>query len=326
MSLRLRSTCQTSPGMPRAARPSALWAFCRRQNRAPAPAGPCHACARVQRGRFWHILVLTGDARPRFITLCSRSRCGAREAMTVGCKPTRRDTKRKGLCIWSEQPFARAAIRGACSMLSLVKLSSQQNCISVALCGVRCERGVLSEFRAAHLPGLTSCQANKTVFRSHSLGKTCRAARLLSTMTDDIRLPFSLGEKRKLRAARGSGITATTRYVSLRSEQQSLRYPGKAKRPEGRAARGRPGNVWQLRGPSQVVRRSHPSAILNRFASNGGSGNVRQPRRTRTLHMNKASCPIFEPRASYWFACYRVHVHSSAQSRSRSVRKHLVHG
>ena len=36
---------------------------------------------------------LTGDARPRFfesyvITLCSRSRCGAREAMTVGCKPT----------------------------------------------------------------------------------------------------------------------------------------------------------------------------------------------------------------------------------------------
>ena len=37
---------------------------------------------------------LTGDARPRFfesyvITLCSRSRCGAREAMTVGCKPTR---------------------------------------------------------------------------------------------------------------------------------------------------------------------------------------------------------------------------------------------
>ena len=23
------------------------------------------------------------------ITLCSRSRCGAREAMTVGCKPTR---------------------------------------------------------------------------------------------------------------------------------------------------------------------------------------------------------------------------------------------
>ena len=33
---------------------------------------------------------MTGDARPRFfITLCSRSRCGAREAMTVGCKPTR---------------------------------------------------------------------------------------------------------------------------------------------------------------------------------------------------------------------------------------------
>ena len=28
-------------------------------------------------------------------------------------------------------------------------------------------------------------------------------------LTDDIRLPFSLGEKRKLRAACGSGITAT---------------------------------------------------------------------------------------------------------------------
>ena len=30
-----------------------------------------------------------------------------------------------------------------------------------------------------------------------------------SKLTDDIRLPFKLGEKRKLRAARGSGITAT---------------------------------------------------------------------------------------------------------------------
>ena len=29
-------------------------------------------------------------------------------------------------------------------------------------------------------------------------------------LTDDIRLPFSLGEKRKLRAARGSGITCLT--------------------------------------------------------------------------------------------------------------------
>ena len=42
-----------------------------------------------------------------------------------------------------------------------------------------------------------------------------RAARILDKtpheLTDDIRLPFSsLGEKRKLRAARGSGITATT--------------------------------------------------------------------------------------------------------------------
>ena len=31
-------------------------------------------------------IILTGDARPRFFE--SRSRCGAREAMTVGCKPT----------------------------------------------------------------------------------------------------------------------------------------------------------------------------------------------------------------------------------------------
>ena len=41
------------------------------------------ACTRTK-----SIAYLTGDARPRFITLCSRSRCGAREAMTVGCKPT----------------------------------------------------------------------------------------------------------------------------------------------------------------------------------------------------------------------------------------------
>ena len=37
---------------------------------------------------------LTGDARPRFFeswtkTLCSRSRCGAREALTVGYQPTK---------------------------------------------------------------------------------------------------------------------------------------------------------------------------------------------------------------------------------------------
>ena len=37
--------------------------------------------------------ILTGDARPRFFeSLCSRSKCGAREAMTVGCKPTNIDT------------------------------------------------------------------------------------------------------------------------------------------------------------------------------------------------------------------------------------------
>ena len=39
-----------------------------------------------------------------------------------------------------------------------------------------------------------------------------RPGRLALNLTDDIRLPFlrKLGEKRKLRAARGSGITATT--------------------------------------------------------------------------------------------------------------------
>ena len=36
-----------------------------------------------------------------------------------------------------------------------------------------------------------------------------RVGNFYSALTDDIRLPFSLGEKRKLRAARGSGITAT---------------------------------------------------------------------------------------------------------------------
>ena len=34
---------------------------------------------------------LTGDARPRFFELCSRSGGDAREAMTVGCKPTMQD-------------------------------------------------------------------------------------------------------------------------------------------------------------------------------------------------------------------------------------------
>ena len=35
-----------------------------------------------------------------------------------------------------------------------------------------------------------------------------------SKLTDDIRLPFKLGEKLKLRAARGSGFTATRQRVS----------------------------------------------------------------------------------------------------------------
>ena len=40
-------------------------------------------------------LKLTGDARPRFFELCSRSGGDAREAMTVGCKPTRLKGKRR---------------------------------------------------------------------------------------------------------------------------------------------------------------------------------------------------------------------------------------
>ena len=42
-------------------------------------------------------------------------------------------------------------------------------------------------------------------------------------LTDDIRLPFELGEKRKLRAARGSGITATRRAVG---QATSGKLPG----------------------------------------------------------------------------------------------------
>ena len=56
---------------------------------------------------------LTGDARPRFvesyvITLCSRSRCGAREAMTVGCKPT--------TLVWAVQSNV-TAVRVICQTL-----------------------------------------------------------------------------------------------------------------------------------------------------------------------------------------------------------------
>ena len=54
------------------------------------------SCARVRYhsdNSFEHQR-LTGDARPRFFTLCSRSRCGAREAMTVGCKPTNQRLRR----------------------------------------------------------------------------------------------------------------------------------------------------------------------------------------------------------------------------------------
>ena len=68
------------PGLPRAARPSGR--FGRNVRQGPGTSGK----RIVDEGR------LTGDARPRFFkswTLCSRSRCGAREAMTVGCKPTK---------------------------------------------------------------------------------------------------------------------------------------------------------------------------------------------------------------------------------------------
>ena len=49
--------------------------------------------------------LMTGDARPRFFesskTLCSRSRCGAREALTVGYQPT--STTCNGSCAHTSQ-------------------------------------------------------------------------------------------------------------------------------------------------------------------------------------------------------------------------------
>ena len=45
----------------------------------------------------------------------------------------------------------------------------------------------------------------------------------------------------------------------------------------------------RAKGPGQVVRRAHPQ--LPRFASNGGSGNV------RVSDNYEASCPNLEPRA-----------------------------
>ena len=49
-------------------------------------------------------------------------------------------------------------------------------------------------------------------------------------LTNDIRLPFSLGEKRKLRAARGSGITATRKEP--RSPVTFLMLPSLCERSE----------------------------------------------------------------------------------------------
>ena len=56
-----------------------------------AAAGPNNV--RQRHAKLWvdNLLArtLTGDARPRFFeTLCSGSRCGAREALTVGYQPT----------------------------------------------------------------------------------------------------------------------------------------------------------------------------------------------------------------------------------------------
>ena len=67
---------------------------------------------------------------------------------------------------------------------------------------------------------LSNCFAGAALLRhldhliTYSLvGPRAKGSGLLQQLTDDIRLPFSLGEKRKLRAARGSGITATIQPV-----------------------------------------------------------------------------------------------------------------
>ena len=78
---------------------------------------------------------MTGDARPRFfeswITLCSRSRCGAREAMTGGCKPTRR------------------LLFSSTNIITLI-LQNTPHLVKPARLHFACtERGDLSEFLAA---------------------------------------------------------------------------------------------------------------------------------------------------------------------------------
>ena len=66
----------------------------------------------------------------------------------------------------------------------------------------QCENGPQATYQANHarIPGnLPDCWISYQRSFSHTSH---------FNLTDDIRLPFSLGEKRKLRAARGSGITA----------------------------------------------------------------------------------------------------------------------
>ena len=67
------------------------------------PIGPGFSRGRQRGSRAYNDVKqsLTGDARPRF-RLCSRSRCGAREAMTVGCKPTKQSMTTSALLLLSD--------------------------------------------------------------------------------------------------------------------------------------------------------------------------------------------------------------------------------
>ena len=82
--------CQTLPGLSCAPEWACRFTTYRHRFARAAPA------PRAKRGRASPVKdKLTGDARPRFFESLRfarhlRSRCGAREAMTVGCKPTMR--------------------------------------------------------------------------------------------------------------------------------------------------------------------------------------------------------------------------------------------
>ena len=97
--------------------------------------------------------------------------------------------------------------------------------------------------------------------------------------SSDIRLPFSLGEKRKLRAARGSGITASpnqvlTHAARAASPNQMLTHAARAaasqlnKPLRGRARRARRALVRATRG-CKAAKNFQPPLVAARGAREG---------------------------------------------------------